>query len=63
MSESPPNAWIHVLSEELQSFAAPLFVTAGLDAEKAASVARLLILTDIMGLADPRARAMRSLPG
>jgi LDH2 family malate/lactate/ureidoglycolate dehydrogenase len=49
MSESPPNAWIHVPSEELQSFAAPLFVAAGLDAEKAASVARLLILTDMMG--------------
>jgi hypothetical protein len=31
MSESPPNAWIHVPSEELQSFAAPLFVAAGLD--------------------------------
>ena len=33
----------------LERFAAGLFAAAGMDAEKAATVARLLVLTDAMG--------------
>ena len=34
---------------QLESFAQALFTAAGMDAEKAATVARLLVLTDAMG--------------
>jgi L-lactate dehydrogenase len=41
--------WIRLPEKELRRFAASLFLAAGLDAEKADCVARLLVLTDMMG--------------
>ena len=35
--------------ERLEAFAAALFTAAGMDADKAATVARLMVLTDMMG--------------
>ena len=51
MNDDPNRAedWIRLPDEELRRFAASLFLAAGLDAEKAHCVARLLVLTDMMG--------------
>ena len=40
---------LHYPITALEDFGAALFVAAGMDADKAATVARLLVLTDAMG--------------